>query len=333
MRGQLQRYNSQTMVALDLNTVRTLLRLAGFSLLMFCLGAPAYETDQFTQRRHQIADSQSLLNQKVNLAIGDSILGITDPDSSLVVVNRIYHRLGGLSSVDKIESWAMHSDEIERLPISDDTSIYSEIPIWATRVAGFAGVGATIKVNGVLMGTDKLGHFISQGRKFYLRWLGMQNVEEAAQRSALTENAIFGKLSTGSYSNADLVANYEGFRFYRSLFEPDHLTGKAPILVWKNDHWAMQRPFEWADYVNDYWDEALNINQFDRVLYPYMKERLLELCDWYELYSHLYQLHNEAELKKRYEYLQLKDTSELRFSNLCSAEASSINQSGSTGSR
>jgi len=109
--------------------------------------------------KRQIADSQNLLNQKANLAIGDSILGITGGDDKLLIVNGIYHELGGLSSIDKIESWAMHTDEIEHLSISSDNSIYSDIPIWATRIAGLAGVGATIRVNDVLLGTDKLGHF------------------------------------------------------------------------------------------------------------------------------------------------------------------------------
>lgn len=321
------------MVSSDSNTVRTRLRLTGLFMLLFCSAALSYETDQFTHRREQIADSQNLLNQKVHLAIGDSILGITDANYKLLIVNGIYHKLGGLSSIDKIESWAMHTDKIERLSISSDNSIYSDIPVWATRVAGLAGVGATIKVNGVLLGTDKLGHFFSQGRKFYLRWLDMQDVEEAAERSAFTESAIFGKMLTGSYSNADLVANYEGFRFYRSLFEPDPLTGKAAILSWKDDHWAIHRPFEWSDYVNDYWDEALNINQYDRVLYPFMKERLLELCDWYQLYSDLYELHDEAALKQRYKFLQLKDTSELRLRSLCVATPSEARHSISAGDK
>ncbi len=46
-------------------------------------------------------------------------------------------------------------------------SIYRGHPLWATRVAALFGVGPTIKVNDQLIGSDKLGHFLSQGRKFY----------------------------------------------------------------------------------------------------------------------------------------------------------------------
>ena len=289
----------------------------GFLLLILGPLAGAFETDQFTHRYQQIADSQSLLNRKVNLAIGESILGVSNADEQMVITNRIYRKLGGPAVIDKIEGWAMRSDEIERLSAPASHSIYAGIPIWATRLTGFAGVSPTIKVNNVLMGTDKLGHFFSQGRKFYVRWRRVNDAAKAAKQSALTERAFFGQLITGSYSNADLVANYEGFRFYRSLFEPDPLTGKTALLSWQGDHWIMQRPFEWSDHVNDYWDEALNINHYDIVLYPYIKKYLLLLCEWYHQYSNLYQIHNDAGLKQRYDFLQFKDSSELRLNNLC----------------
>jgi len=50
---------------------------------------------------------------------------------------------------------------------------------------------------------------------------------------------------------------YEGYRFYRSLFEDAVVGDKPALLAWKQDHWIMQRPFDWSDHVNDFWDEAL----------------------------------------------------------------------------
>jgi hypothetical protein len=169
------------------------------------------------------------------------------------------------------------------------------------------------------VGTDKLGHFLSQGRKFFKRWQKMLDEARAAEQSAFTERALFGQMTTGSYSNADLVANYEGYRFYRSLFEDDFIEGKPAILEWRSDHWVMQRPFDWADHVNDYWDEALNINDYDDLLYTHMKNRLLTFCDDYHSEPGLYSVKNEQQLKDRYRNLQLRDTSELRLDHLCTA--------------
>lgn len=289
--------------------------------LMAPLVASAYETDQFNNREMHIADATSAMNRQVNLAIADSIRSVSGPRDEMKVVNGIYNKIGGRHWVDKIERWAMETDEVERLPEPAEDSIYYGHPIWATRVAYFFGVDSTISVNGVLVGTDKFGHFLSQGRKFYKRWLKVGDESKAAERSAYTEKAIFGQMTTGSYSNADLVANYEGYRFYRSLFEDNIVGNKPALLAWKQDRWIMQRPFDWSDHVNDYWDEALNINHFDRLLYSHMKARLLTLCDDYLSFPELFIVHDEEKLQARYRHLQLRDTSELRLSNLCVNDA------------
>jgi len=289
-------------------------------ILLLILASPrggAYETDQFSNRLQPIEDSTAIMNRQVTLAIAETITPWSGPRDETKIVNGIYHKIGGLHWVDKLERYAMDSGEVELLDTPTYDSIYSHHPLWATRVAALFGVGGTMKINQTLIGTDKIGHFLSQGRKFYRRWLRMQDESQAAEQSAFTERALFGQMTTGSYSNADLVANYEGYRFYRSLFEDDIVNGKPAILAWKGDYWIMQRPFDWADHINDYWDEALNINHYDQLLYPHMRERLLTFCDDYHLAPELYKVRNEDELKQRYRNLQLRETSELRLGNLC----------------
>jgi hypothetical protein len=277
----------------------------------------AYETDQFSGRLKPIEDSTPALNQRVNQTIEEMVAEWRGPRDDLKVVYRIYSDIGGKHWVDKIERWAMESEQVERLQPSRYDSIYAGHPIWATRVAKLFGVGPTIKLNGVLIGSDKLGHFLSQGRKFYKRYLRYLDEAKAAEHSAYTERAIFGQMTTGVYSNADLVANYEGYMFYRSLFEDDVIAGKPAILAWESDRWVIQRKFTWADHVNEYWDEALNINHFDRLLYPHMKDRISLFCPDYFLAPEKYSIANEDYLQQRYAHLQLRDTSELRLSELC----------------
>jgi len=280
----------------------------------------AFETDQFSNRQHSIADATAVMNLQVNLAIEESIAGWHGPHNEMKVVNRIYNKIGGRALVDKLERWAMESDEVERLDTPAYESVYQGHPFWVTRMAAFFGVGATLRINSVLVGADKIGHFLSQGRKFYRRWVRSHDEVQAAAHSAYTERAIFGQMMTGSYSNADLVANYEGYLFYRSLFEDNVIAGKPALLGWKQDHWVMQRPFDWADHVNDYWDEALNINHYDKLLYPRIKARLLTLCGDYYSDPELFEIHDEKALQERYSHLQLRETSELRMGNLCTDE-------------
>jgi len=277
----------------------------------------AYETDQFNNRQQSIEDSTAIMNKQVTLAIAETIAGMYGERDQMIVVNGIYHKIGGRHWVDKLERFAMDSSDVERLDTPSRDSIYSGHPIYATRVAALFGAGPTLKINNVLVGTDKLGHFLSQGRKFYRRMERMNDESRAAEQSAYTERAIFGQMTTGSYSNADLVANYEGYLFYKSLFEDNVIEGKPAILAWENDHWVMQRPFDWADHVNDYWDEALNINHYDAMLYSHMKKRLRTFCAVYHSNPQLFVVHDEDILLDRYRDLQLRDTSELRLENLC----------------
>ena len=289
--------------------------------LLFMLLAPteceAYETDQFSHRLDPISDSTALLDEKVNQTIRNIVTHWRGPRNDWKFVDTVFHRIGGYHWVDKIERWAMKSPQIERLQPTRRESIYRGHPFWATRVAGVFGVGSTIKLNGQLIGSDKLGHFLSQGRKFYRRYLKTHDEAQAAEQSAFTERAIFGQVTTGVYSNADLVANYEGYRFYRSLFEDGIIGGKPAILAWRDGRWIIQRPFTWSDHVNAYWDEALNIDHYDRILYPYMKARLETFCPDYFSAPEKYVIHDEYQLQQRYSQLQLRDTSELRLDHLC----------------
>ena len=296
------------------------LRLITAVLWLAPLGAAAYETDQFTARLEPLKDSTEALDARVNESIVGAISDGRESRSERRVVDAIFHDIGGHHWVDRIERWAMQSDEVDRTWPGRRDSIYSGHPFWATRVAALFGVGPTIKLNGVHIGSDKLGHFLSQGRKFWRRYQRYRDEAKAAEHSAYTERALFGQMTTGSYSNADLVANYEGYRFYRSLFEDDIVPGKPAILTWAGDRWEVQRPFTFADHVNDYWDEALNVNHFDALLYPHMKKRLLSYCDDYRAAPMDYSIAGETALAERYGHLQLRETSELRLDSLCATD-------------
>jgi len=299
---------------------------AGIALLAAVLlaadnTATAYETDQFTNRAEELRDSTEVLNREVNRTIADIVAGWDRDHDEMAMVDAIYRKIGGLHWVDRLERWAMKSPEVDKLVTPRYDSIYSHLPIWAVRVTWFFGIGKTIRVNDQLIGSDKIGHFLSQGRKFYRRYRRMESEEQAAKWSAFTERAIFGQMTTGTYSNADLVANYEGHRFYRSLFEDDIVRGKPAILRWEDGRWVVQRAFDWADHVTAFWDEALNVNHFDSLLYQRMRKRMVGMCPQYWTTPDLYVLHDEEALWERYAHLGLRETRGMRLDGLCPLEA------------
>lgn len=303
---------------------KTALVVFASAALTVATQANAYETDQFSNRLEPIKDSTDVLNRQVNEALEEIVADWRKGRDEKAFVSAVYHKIGGHHWVDKLERWAMKSPQVEKLSTPRYRSVYSWLSICAIRVTFFFGIGKTLRLNEQLIGSDKIGHFLSQGRKFYRRYLRYGSEKKAAEQSAYTERAIFGQLTTGSYSNADLVANYEGYRFYRSLFEDDIVPGKSAILRWGDDAWVIQREFDWADHVNEYWDEALNINHYNRSLYKRMNKRLLILCPYYWAEPSLYTVENDEILQARYAHLQMRETRELRLGTLCPMAAQRV---------
>jgi len=164
------------------NITRSFIFLAVTLFVSWPAVVTAHETDQFSNRADPIADSTELLNHKVNIAIARVAKTHRKDDDRMAIVNALYGKLGGRFLVDRLENWAIKSPEVEKLKTGRYDSLYSGHPIWAIRVTMFFGVGQTIRVNDQLIGTDKIGHFVSQGRKYYRRFLRFDSEEKAARQ-------------------------------------------------------------------------------------------------------------------------------------------------------
>ena len=282
----------------------------------------AYETDQFLNRTQAVEDSLAVMDRQVNQAIADILARDFPPRSRRAMARAIYWRVGGIYWADKIERWAASSPEVDRYEQTRHHRIYRGMPIWATRVNFLFGIGRSFRINDVMVGSDKLGHFFSQGYKYFRRQLRGESRERILAKGRFAERWIFGQFTTGVYSNADLVANYEGWMFYRSLFEDDIVPGKPAILVFDASarRFRQQRPYTWADHINDYWDEALNPSYNVDSLDWRLRQRISELCPEYRAHPSYYKVQDDAVLWRRYQDLGLKDSRDNRVSAVCAAE-------------
>ncbi len=261
-------------------------RLPAFALLTILVLVPtitlqAYESDQYSNRLLPIADSMAVLDTMVNdelEAIASEWVGERD---DVRFAKLVYKRLGGFAFKDRLEKMAIDSPAVEKLPQEGRRGIFSGMPIWKTGFIGLFGVSPTVKVNGVLIGTDKLTHFISHGARYHLHLRRGWSYDKILRRGSRQEHWFFGGMTTGTFSNADLVANYEGLRFYRSLFRDGVVRGKPAILSWQGERVHIERTFTFGDHVNPYWDEALNPPRFSRFLSKSVRARLTSLCPDY----------------------------------------------------
>ena len=279
---------------------RCLRRGLGVAACVVVSGTAAYETDPYTHRERTVADSLVVLDREVNATLDRLASSWSRGEREWRFVMTVYWRIGGPNFEDKLERWAMESPEIERIEFKRGESLIDDFPALIARVARIFNVGPIINLNGVYIGTDKIGHFLSQGRKFYQRYRRLGDEALAMRRSVRTETGLFGRWTTGVYSNADLVANYEGYLFYRGLFHDDIVAGKPAVFRWQDGKPVRQRRFTWADHVNEFWDEGLNPNVYHKALLPHVEKRLLRLCDDYARRPQSYRIPNAAELVSRY---------------------------------
>ena len=89
----------------------------------------------------------------------------------------------------------------------------------------------------------------------------------------MTERTYFGTLISGVYSNADLEANYVGFKFYQGLTREIKIgaTARPPLLVLKNGYWTFNprvnvRESLLKPFISDHLNEALNPSVFTEFL-------------------------------------------------------------------
>ena len=129
---------------------------------------------------------------------------------------------------------------------------------------------------------------------------------------------LWGYFTTGVFSNADLVANYEGWRFYQSLFNDDVIAGKPAILVRENGRWVKQRQFTWADHINEYWDEALNPSYNVPSLDKRLRRAIRAMCPEYQQNPEPYRMQQDDEvLWRRYADINIRDSRANRFEVIC----------------
>lgn len=248
-------------------------------------GARASETDQFTLPTTPLDDLggeigartlEILLDEiaAINRKIDDGTLqGATvpvDPDIERHLVERIYLRLGFGLPEATMERWIRY-DEFPGRSIRFRPAVFTSIYAGVVSPFPFALTvfdSPTIRLYGVDLGTDKIGHFFQQGAAYFdrhadARAAGVSDdvaIDLAVQYGVLTEATFFGVGLTGVYSNADLAANYAGFKFYRNLFRSMAIDGMqfAPIVLRDGDHWILNTGRAGPDLLKPYVSEHLN---------------------------------------------------------------------------
>lgn len=278
------------------------------------------ETDNFTDRYEPLPDVLDVLDVEVNrllqLAVDEANartgrdIGLAESDGcdESRLYRAIYRQLGGLL-VGRFESLVNDAAaEWGRRPARKN-SVYRdfqwfEAPSLGTQEQG--RLAATINMGGFLVGTDKFGHFFSEGYSSFQRaFLDGGGVDAALEYGDSTERTYYGALVTGVYSYADLVANFNGMRFWTHVLGrySDPLGGRQnPLVRCEQGHWRLVSTFGWSRYLDAGWDEGLNCNLLRNEV---LRDKLLRIIARFEegsgrSYSCPISLTNVAGLRAKY---------------------------------
>ena len=160
----------------------------------------------------------------------------------------------------------------------------------------------TINAYGTHFGVDKIGHFVHMGYDIYLVYRRLiragHDRDEAMFRAmqfnvegAGGEKGVFGSMTVGSYSNADLVSNYVGCLFFRNLTETVDLKGQssAPMLMRNGPFWQIadhvyQNPKFFSRFISDHYDESLNPSLYAETMQSKMRQNVTQRHEDYLAY-------------------------------------------------
>ncbi len=300
---------------------RALLLLALLAHFAVSGTAQAAEVDNFTTSGLTEIDSTPLLNRLFNDELDALIAqwtGVADPVPFTLayiqaidrtpVLNRITRRF--IEAGGKIQT-------VSKPVIYADSPCYTSATLWVRPLAGI------IFLNGIPVGTDKVGHFHDGGSAIFRKvYFDHKSLNEVLGWAARAEHGLLGYEVANVYSNADLAANYEGFRFYRGLFFRDEQTGQAPILSVVDGKVVKNREVDLADYVTSYWNEAMNPSRTSACMERHFMKVLPTRCDQFFAHPEWYLPRGEKALELRYENLRFRPSSRFRMDHICTPEAS-----------
>lgn len=162
-------------------------------------------------------------------------------------------------------------------------SIYRDIDYLEGLSLNLKELSDVAKIDGDLIGLDKLGHFFAEGWRYYeISQQEGDGLQVAMDWGKGKEDGLYGTITTGVFSYADLVANFNGWRFWNRVlleqsdpilgmikrwFDRPYVSCDIQIIESIKQRklvraWESNRSFDIRDYVDAMWDESNNCNDY-----------------------------------------------------------------------
>lgn len=258
-------------------------------LLLAARHAHAKELDQFSDRQRVLeyyaggykhisgAPSPSrvdgVLDDRMNELL-DDLAGRLAQDASADAEGRDKHVRSVFQHpllaelVTPYEEWAKHEAPLPLYRVRDKGIYGHDVSYDDMRMTWYIELSPIVQVSGVLIGLDKLGHFLAQGFDYYLYFKSLDpelSIPERAERVRAYghdgEIHQLGLATGGVYSMADLAANWAGMLFFLSLFDDVRVEAEQHARFFARDPegvYRRVRDFHWSEWISGDWDEVIN---------------------------------------------------------------------------
>ncbi len=307
-----------TVISSDKSIVKTqrIIVLIFMAILCTSLSVLCYEVDQFSgyDAKPNIVDSADQVNAELNRLVDDAIASANSKNKSIIpafnypcdsadkekwntsrmnLFVNLRDNLRTVGPVGTLERFAEKARSIDRRTVPVDQSVYAGLTV-SQSIVPKVGINSIIRIGNSEIGTDKLGHFLSDGYDIYLK---LKYVPANSTRISMTmmeskswENGEFGRWSTGVFAYADHSANYQGFLFWHKMcgltsdgksdsekdFFKKHRCYPDSYLMCENGVWKRnpKNPIDLRVFIDDSWDESINCNSYDETIAPQIFSQL-----------------------------------------------------------
>jgi len=267
-----------------------------------CHAGFAAEIDSVTPRKLKLDNSLTIINTIFNRRIQEAIQKANAQQDDIEDIEQdefcdeevLYTELRKAIFQSFTASWGIKGYDLDKqlrsllarqsYSLSLNDSIYRDIDYLEGFSLNIKELSDVVNINGHLVGLDKMGHFFAEGWQYFeLTQNDDRTIDQALEWGKQQEAGKFGYTTTGIFSFADLVANFNGWRFWNKvlLSENDPLNGaianflSRPYITCEIQiitsikskkivkAWEYNTRFDLSDYIDGTWDEGNNCNSYE----------------------------------------------------------------------
>lgn len=249
-------------------------KLLTLALTLLCTQSFASEADNFTRRFIVSENAAPIINDITNKYFAMALNDTNDKDhgcneEKLYKSIRHYFRNHYFGELSKE---IYNSKQIPRTNIPLKEGIYKRFFWYDAFVPGIYGrliedpSASVVRMNDQLVGVDKFEHFVGSGYRYFQKYyLKKKSLFSALKIGLKAETGFMGAVTTGVLSYADMVANFNGMRFWNDILaKNEDILGKnvGPYVSCEDNQWVQVKEIDWAHYIDAGFDEAINCSEF-----------------------------------------------------------------------